>query len=99
MRPAARVARASGPVVIDGRLDEATWQDADSLTDFVQSKPRAGYPATEQTVVRLLYDAERIYIGAQCDDSEAGRLTVPSQEDSGLLEKIFTVKLTKLLAF
>ena len=76
-RPSAQVAPASGPIVIDGQLDDAAWQDAEPLSEFIQGAPKTGYPATEQTVVRLLYDSQYFYVGARCEDSEPDKLVVP----------------------
>lgn len=70
--------RIEAPIVIDGRLDEAVWAQAEPITGFVQAQPRTGYPASERTVVRVLYDRDYLYIGAMCYDSEPGRLVVPS---------------------
>ena len=42
---------------IDGRLDEPAWQTAAIIDTFTQQEPAEGEPATERTVVRLLYDA------------------------------------------
>lgn len=79
-RPTLRATRVAVPMVIDGRLDEAAWNEAEPIDEFVQAQPRPGYPATERTIVRVLYDAERLYIGAECLDSEVGRITVPALE-------------------
>ncbi len=79
-RPTAHATAASGPIVIDGRLDEASWEEARPFGDFVQSKPDAGYPATEPTVVRLLFDADNLYISAVCFRSDGDRLTITSLE-------------------
>ena len=79
-RPRARAVPAAGRLTIDGRLDEAAWDAATPITDFIQSQPRAGYPATERTAVRILYDERRLYIGAICYESEPDHLTVLSLE-------------------
>jgi hypothetical protein len=79
-RPVARPLLITERIVIDGRLDEGAWQRAEPITRFVQSTPDAGYPATEQTVVRILYDSDHLYIGAFCYDSDPGRITVTSME-------------------
>ncbi|MGE0463216.1 MAG: DUF5916 domain-containing protein [Vicinamibacterales bacterium] len=55
--------RAEGGIAIDGRLDEPDWRRAPAAAGFTQSEPDAGAPASEQTEVRILYDAERLYIG------------------------------------
>ena len=54
---------------IDGRLDEEAWRSAAVIDAFVQQEPSEGDPATEPTVVRLLYDARALYIGVEAFDS------------------------------
>lgn len=73
-RRALRPTRAERPIVLDGRLDEAEWARATVAGDFVQSEPRTGEPATEATEVRVLYDADRLYIGAVLHDRSGVRL-------------------------
>jgi len=81
-RPAAREARtlkatrATGPIALDGVLDEATWRDAPVAQGFVQNEPREGQPATFDTDVRVLYDDQALYIGVFAHDSEPGALVV-----------------------
>lgn len=73
-RPELRAVRATGPIRVDGVLDEATWAVAVPATGFVQSTPQTGYPASERTEVRILYDEETLYIGAMLYDSEPDRI-------------------------
>ena len=79
-RPTAQATRAAGRVVLDGVLDEADWHRADSISGFYQAQPYPGYPASERTVVRILYDDEYLYIGAICYDSKPDELTVMGLE-------------------
>jgi hypothetical protein len=55
---------------LDGRLDEPIWQRATPATDFIQQDPDNGQPATERTEVRILYDADALYMGVTCFDDE-----------------------------
>ena len=71
-RPLARATRTALPILLDGVLDDAAWAAAEPITGFIQSMPDAGAPATEETIVRVLYDEERIYIGALMLDSNPG---------------------------
>lgn len=64
-RPVTRAVPRSGPVIIDGRLDEAAWQTAPAITHFTQQQPVEGAPPTQRTDVRILYDNAAIYIGAR----------------------------------
>jgi len=79
-RPEARVTRTDARITIDGIPDEAAWQHAEPITGFIQTVPATGMPATERTVVRVLYDQERLYISAVCYDSDMNGLIVPSLE-------------------
>ena len=54
---------------LDGVLDEIEWQRAAVINDFTQQEPSEGDPATERTVVRLMYDAEMLYVGVEAYDS------------------------------
>ena len=62
--------RAAGPIKIDGALDEPDWARAPMARGFIQSDPREGEPATEDTDVRVLYDATNLYIGVFAHDRE-----------------------------
>ena len=57
-------------IALDGRLDEAAWSRALPATNFIQQDPDNGRPATEQTEVRILYNAHSLYMGVICHDSE-----------------------------
>ncbi len=77
-RPTAQALHTDQPPTVDGRLDDPAWQQAQPLTGFVQSRPVTGAPATEETVVRFVYDDRALYIGAICYDSEPDRFFVSS---------------------
>jgi hypothetical protein len=64
---------AARPISVDGRLDEPDWLSAAPLTDFRQVEPEQGAPARFRTVVRVVYDATHLYIGAFCHDSLGAR--------------------------
>ncbi|HEX2204793.1 MAG TPA: DUF5916 domain-containing protein [Longimicrobium sp.] len=66
--PTARVARATGPVSLDGRLDDAAWGAAEPVTAFTQVDPEEGRPASEATEARILYDDEALYVGVRLAD-------------------------------
>ena len=57
-------------IAVDGILDEPSWKRAQPVTDLKQSEPRNGEPATERTQIRILFNADNLYIGAQFFDSD-----------------------------
>jgi len=68
--------KATGPIALDGRLDESSWAAAPVAKDFVQNDPREGQPATYDTEVKLLYDDRALYIGLFARDPEPGLIIV-----------------------
>jgi hypothetical protein len=71
--PIAHAARRTGPITIDGRLEEADWKTAAPITAYRQTDPVEGAPATQRTEVRVLYDDDALYIGARMYDSLGAR--------------------------
>ncbi|HEY7213747.1 MAG TPA: DUF5916 domain-containing protein [Thermoanaerobaculia bacterium] len=72
--------------VIDGHMAEGEWQDAAHLDGFIQIEPKEGAPATEPTEVFLGYDADNLYIGLRCHDSEPKKIvttTLTRDSDMG----------------
>ena len=67
-----------GAPTIDGLLDDTTWQDAPVIDAFTQVNPIAGAPPTERTEVRLLYDADTLYLGVRCFDAQPGKIEARS---------------------
>jgi hypothetical protein len=41
-RPVTEASRASGPIEVNGRLDEGAWKAAEPITEFIQTIPDAG---------------------------------------------------------
>ncbi len=71
----ARAVRAPGdPPVVDGRLNEAVWNDAPPLTAFTQREPVEGAAASESTEVRFLYTDRALYVGFRAFDREPQRI-------------------------
>jgi hypothetical protein len=79
-RPSAKVVKATGPIAIDGRLNEADWSRAPVLADFVQQLPNTGMPAQYRTEVRLLYDAQMLYVAAMNFDPEPHKAIIAGLE-------------------
>ena len=74
----ARAVRATSPPVIDGRLDDEAWVNAEVIDDFHQTRPGDGTPPSERTEVYVVYDEHALYIGARMYDSEPHRIAAPT---------------------
>lgn len=68
-RASFRAIRAEKAPVIDGDLGDPAWQNAPEITGFTQHDPNDGQPATQPTIVKVVYDDDAIYFGAWMQDS------------------------------
>lgn len=64
-----RAFRRSGPITIDGKLDDPAWAKAEPSGGMVQSYPQPGQPASDQTEIRVLYDDDALYVGIRMFDA------------------------------
>ena len=88
-----RAAPLTGPIQIDGRLDEAIWQSSDSIANLTQVQPREGAPPTGRTVVRVLADVDALVFGIQADDPEPDRITAFTRQRDAELDSEDHVRL------
>ena len=78
--------RTDTPPVIDGKLDDACWSQANVATDFTDY--RIEQPAKEQTFVRVLYDDENLYIAFECVEPDPNSIVgVERRYDQSLHEE------------
>ena len=68
-RATIRAVRVAEPLRIDGTLDEAIYQATEPVSDFVQTLPTEGAPATERTEIWVLFDDDNFYIACRCWDT------------------------------
>ncbi|MHB1059153.1 MAG: carbohydrate binding family 9 domain-containing protein [Rhodanobacter sp.] len=69
--------RISQPVVLDGRLLEAAWTQAQPIDRFYETWPVSLAPPPERTEARLLYDDEYLYVGLRMHLRDPARLRKP----------------------
>jgi len=58
--------------VIDGRLDDAAWEDAPWSERFLHHG--SDQAAEYETRARVLYDADTVYIGIRCEEPKPGEI-------------------------
>jgi len=74
------------PIEVDGLLDELVWQNAPDAGDFIQFQPERGKPASDKTIVKILYDEKFIYFGFLCYDSQPEKIAARvTKRDADLL--------------
>jgi len=79
LAPVIYAVEATEPITVDGRLNEASWQQAPVIKDFFRIEPRQGGHYRYETFVRVIYDKKNLYFGVFCKDS-LGRKGVRVQD-------------------
>ena len=68
-RPSIAATLRRDPISIDGKLTERAWSTATPITELHQQTPDEGKAPTERTELRILFDANAIYVGARMYDT------------------------------
>jgi len=71
-----RAIHLTSPLRLDGKLDEAVYREMQPASDFVQTEPKEGVPATEKTEIWILFDNENVYVGARMWESHPEKMVV-----------------------
>ncbi|HYK81264.1 MAG TPA: carbohydrate binding family 9 domain-containing protein, partial [Micropepsaceae bacterium] len=95
VRPSAKAVRIdiSEAPIIDGDLSDPVWAKAGVIDKFTQKSPNPGEPATERTVLRILYDQNNLYFGFYAYDSHPDEIIPGSMERDGRLASADSVAL------
>ena len=65
---------AAQPPNLDGLLDDAVWETATYIDDFVQIAPVEGAPGTEETEVWMAYDRDNLYFAFHAHYTDPGMI-------------------------
>jgi hypothetical protein len=84
-RPIARASRIETmeAPTIDGDISDLAWAKSTVIDDIRQRQPDPGAPATERTVVRVMYDANNLYFSVYAYDSVPDEVVVRSRARDG----------------
>ena len=87
-----RTVRVTNPPKIDGDLNDSAWLAAPEITTFTQYDPDNGKPATQNSVVKVVYDDDAIYFAARMDDTHPVTARL-GRRDSTLQSDYFRVQI------
>jgi len=86
-RPTAQASSLDHEPVIDGDvLNDPVWENIKSIDELWQTKPNAGFPASEKTEIRIAYTATTFYLSVVCHDKEPDRLVVSDARRDATLD-------------
>ncbi|MBO6574886.1 MAG: carbohydrate binding family 9 domain-containing protein [Rhodothermales bacterium] len=66
--------RAAEDVAVDGVLNEAVWQEASWISDFVEKEPVEGGTPSVLTEVAIVYTADALLVGARMHAQDPSRI-------------------------
>ncbi len=75
-----------GAIRLDGRLDEAVWQTATPVTDFLQAEPVENAEPTDRMEIRFVYDETALWIGARMSSASAIQAPMSRRDDGDQAE-------------
>jgi hypothetical protein len=73
--------------MMDGQvIGDPIWEAIKPTDQMIQTKPNAGFPASEKTDVRIGYTATTLYVSVVCYDSEPAKLVVSDARRDATLD-------------
>jgi len=77
--------RTDSPPEIDGKLEDLVWQKAQPTSEFIEVDPVEDAPAVGESIVRVLYDANNLYLGLRCLEPEPNKIRALQTERDSFL--------------
>jgi len=75
--PPVRIARATGPITVDGDLTDPAWKDAEPIERWFETNPGDNVEPKVRNVGRLAYDDKYLYAAFEFDDPDPGKIRAP----------------------
>jgi hypothetical protein len=85
--PPVEVRKATGPIHVDGQLDEASWGQAVAIPINDEWSPNDGVAPAATSEAFVTYDEKNLYVGIRAHDAKPGEIRGRYHErDSGFLD-------------
>jgi len=86
-RPTAQSSSLDNEPIMDGDvLQDEVWKNLTPIDQLWQTKPNAGYPASEKTEIRIGYTSTTFYLSVVCFDAEPQKLVVSDARRDATLD-------------
>ena len=82
--PVLNAVRASGPISIDGKLDEPAWQSATRVDQFWETNPGDNVAPKVKTTGYLAYDDRFLYVAFDMQDPDPHKISTPYADHDGI---------------
>ena len=71
------IARATGPIVVDGDLSDPAWKDAQPIEKWWETNPGDNVEPKVKNVGRMAYDDKYLYVALEFDDPDPKKIRAP----------------------
>ncbi len=78
------ISRATGPITLDGRVEEPAWRDIRPFCMIMQS-PTFGDPPSERSEALLTYDDDFVYVAGRMYDREPDKIQAPTKKRDSMI--------------
>ncbi len=90
-RPELRAARIEGDIPATGMLDDPRWNQAQPVSLGYEVQPGENIPAPQKTFARVLFNAECVYFGFDCRDTDPGAIRAHISDRDKIFDDDFIV--------
>jgi hypothetical protein len=82
--PQLRIARAAGPIVVDGDLADEGWRSAERIETWYEINPGDNVEPRVRTIARLAYDDRFFYAAFELEDPDPRQIRAPYSDRDGI---------------
>ena len=75
--PPLTISKAAGPIVVDGNLDDAGWQNIPGVTQWYETRVGDSVEPQVKNVAYLAYDEKYLYAGFRFEDPNPKKIRAP----------------------
>src|SRR5262245_65577719 len=83
--PVATARRVEEGPLVDGDLSDPAWQEAAPIGPRTQVEPEEGGTPSERTEVRIVYDADSLYLGIRCFETDPSKIVATQMARDSVL--------------
>ena len=75
-------------LLMDGILDEESWNLVEWTTNFTEFEPDVGTAPTEQTKMKIIYDDKNLYVAFKCYQADPSTIEKRMGRKENILFKV-----------
>ena len=90
-KPVMNAVRLDKPFAINGKMDSPLWDSAPPVELKYEINPGDNAPATQKTIVRVMYDDKYLYFGFICYDTDPSQIRANITDRDNIFQDDFVI--------